>query len=217
MVKLFSKSVMGSLIVATMLFWACNGPSNVNLDVAAQLNVGQQEDFVYSVIRYIGHLPGKANHSNKFASEFDSFYVKLAQRHQLRFYGEADGYQYFIITRIAPSLQEKYVASGGRVKFEMGTKNITDFEEIFRTWKMPLDELLPISEKLLREAIDGKDLSKYYPENSGDDYIIEFPNSEVSYDKANRVWVSTREDVMEYFYRLKEQSQRDSSLVDSLR
>jgi hypothetical protein len=217
MVSFFSKSSVVILLLASVWVSACNDAQKVNLDVASQLNMGQQEEFVYSIIRYIGHLPGKTNHSNKFDTAYNSYYTELAKRHQLRFYGEVDGYNYFIITRIAPSIQEKYVAIGGRVKFAEGSRKMEDFEEIFRTWKMPLPELLPIAEKLLQEAIAGQDLSKYYPENSGDEYIIEFPNSEVAYDKPNRVWVSTREDVMEQLYKIKEQTQRDSSMVDSLK
>ncbi|HSK12157.1 MAG TPA: hypothetical protein VK907_03025 [Phnomibacter sp.] len=204
------------LLAGAYMLAACEQDA-VSLDVASQMNQAEQYEFIYSTIRYIGHLPGKANHSSKFLADFDDHYRELAKRHQLRFYGKANGEEYFIITRIAPSLTEKYVAIGGRVKFKEGTRSVEDIEEIFRTWKMPLPELLPVAEKLLREAIAGKDLSKYYPENSGDAYIIEFPNSEVRYDKPNRVWVSTREDVMEYLYRLQEQTQRDSAIADSLR
>jgi hypothetical protein len=194
---------------------ACNSDSSVNLNVSEQLTQEQQHDFIYSIIRYIGRLPRNTTHSNKFDSRYDTFYHELTNRHQLRFYGISQGYQYFIITRIAPSIKEKYVAIGGRVKWDGETGKITDFEEIFRTWKMPLDELLPISEKLLQEAILGKDLSKYYPENSGDDYIIEFPSSEVTYDKVNRVWVSTMDDVLEELHKLKQQTQRDKKLMDT--
>src|SRR5690625_6390117 len=39
--------------------------------------------------------------------------------------------------------------------------------------------------------IDSNDLSIYYPENSGSEEYIEFPNAYTQFDTATRRWVST--------------------------
>lgn len=187
---------------------ACNQPE---IGAETQLSKAEQDSFVYSLIRYIGKLPGKVNHSNKFSSEFDDYYKELSKKHQLRYYyKDKGGKEYYSITRIAPSIIEKYVSVNGMLLRDKAGK-IIQFEEIFRTWKMPLNEQLEVTEKLFREMLAGKDLSKYYPENSGKAYIIEFPNAEVYYDKVKQQWVSKREDVLEPYYKLKEQTLRDEA------
>ena len=63
-----------------------------------------------------------------------------------------------------------------------------------------MDELLPKVDLLFGKYLKGYDLSMYYPENSGDEDYIEFPNSESFYVKEDRVWKSTRENVMEEYH-----------------
>jgi hypothetical protein len=83
-------------------------------------------------------------------------------------------------------LEEKYVAIAGIVKRD-GDK-IIRYEEVFRTWKQKKNELYPLAFRLFSEMINGKDLSVYYPENSGNKYIIEFPSNQVYFDKEERKW-----------------------------
>jgi hypothetical protein len=51
-----------------------------------------------------------------------------------------------------------------------------------------MHELKPLAFKLFDEMVRDKDLTKYYPENSGDEYIIEFPSAEVYFDNNSRTW-----------------------------
>lgn len=189
--------------------------NDADIDVSSSLGEDQQDEFVYSIIRYIGKLPGKANHSNKFGSEHDDYYRELAKRHRIQYYFKTkQEEEYFLVTRIAPSIQEKYVAIGGKLRRNKKDNSFDEYEEIFRTWKMPKDELLSVSDMLFRKMVDGKDLSEFYPENSGSKYIIEFPDSNVYFDKKARMWISSREDPLEPLYKIKEQTERDAMIAN---
>jgi len=165
------------------------------------LTTAEIDEFKYDIIRYVGKLAGRANHETKFNQEFDIHYLELAANHQLPFYyiKEETGEIYFMITRIAPSIHYRKVAVGGKLtRNESG--EITYYEEAFRTWKMEENVLLEKSHKIFSDYVDGKDLSKYYPENSGGEEYIEFPNEEVYYDTEQRIWISLRENPMQYLY-----------------
>lgn len=167
------------------------GCSTEKLDIEPNnyLDSKELESFKYKVVRYAGDLPNKGNHDNKFDTSFNDHYKEISAAHQLRFYYEdaASGYKYFLLTRIAPSLKEKYVAIGGKLK--MNSDSLTFYEEVFRTWKMPEEEQLKVAEMLFRKMLNGSDLSKYYPENSGDKYIIEFPSERSYFDTSKRRWL----------------------------
>ncbi len=146
----------------------------------------QQDSFTYSISRYISRLPVQATHLNKFDPKFDSTYRVLANRHELIALHKESDAVFFLFVRQAPSLQKKYVAIGGKMKST--ADSIIYYEEVFRTWKKPMHELKPLAFKLFDEMVKGEDLTKYYPEHSGDEYIIEFPSSEVYFDTKNRIW-----------------------------
>jgi hypothetical protein len=181
---------MRNLTNLFFVFFALFGCSQLDVSEKYSPNLllgkSQQDSLTYSLIRYIGRLPKYASDSSKFDIKFDSAYFQIAKQHNLMaLYKKGDSI-YFMYTRIAPSLEEKYVAIGGLVAFN--GSEISYYEEIFRTWKKRRDELTPISYKLFDEMVQGKDLSIYYPENSGDEYIIEFPSKDVIFDKETRIW-----------------------------
>jgi len=175
------------------------------------LSTAEIDEFKYEIIRYAGKLAGRANHETKFNQEFDIHYLELAGNHQLPFYyvKEETGEIYFMLTRIAPSIHYRKVAIGGMLtRNESG--EITYYEEAFRTWKMEENELLKKSYVIFSDYVDGKDLIKYYPENSGGEEYIEFPNEEVYYDADQRIWISLRENPMQYLYEGRTEPVQDS-------
>lgn len=157
-------------------------------DPATQLSTQEQDSLTYSIIRYMAKLPAQATHLNKFDVKFDSAYQLLAGRHKLIGLSKDKEELYLMYIRHAPSINEKFVAIGGRLKKENDT--IVSYEEIFRTWKKEREKLKPLAYQLFHEMVEGKDLSRYYPENSGDEYIIEFPSKDVYFDSNERVWRS---------------------------
>jgi hypothetical protein len=176
------------IVLFSVFVFGCT-TEKLDIDPTNYFDTAQLGGFKYKVIRYAGDLPRNGNHDNKFDSSYNDHYKKLSAAHQLRFYYEdaKSGYRYFLLTRIAPSLTEKYVAVGGKLK--MSADSLTSYEEVFRTWKMPEEEQLKTAEMLFRKMLKGEDLSKYYPENSGEAYIIEFPSKRYYFDTTKRRWL----------------------------
>lgn len=179
------------LIIAALFsfvgFYGCDSDSQYQVD--GQLTTAEQDSFKYSIIRYAGHLPKRAKEHTKWDSMFDETYLKQAQSFVLDKYfrNEKDGYIYFQVRRIAPSFQKKYVATGGRVKYDENG-NIREYEEIYRTWKLDEEKLAEKSKLFFDGMVKGADLSKYYTDNIGDTEHIEFPDANTFFDKESRKW-----------------------------
>lgn len=157
-------------------------------------------ELINGIIRYAGRLPRKATQESKFDPVFDDDYRLIAESHRLDFYfmNETDSIEYLLLSRIAPSLYVKRVGIGIKLK-RLGDGELAYYEEAFRTWKMPEDELMEKSHKLFSLLVAGEDLSPWYPENSGDDEYIEFPNEDIWFDTATRMWMSKKGNPFEDF------------------
>lgn len=189
-------------IAAIIPFSSCQEPV-LNTDPNHYLSPEQQADFLYSIIRYHGKLAPKSNHQTKFDEKFDGYYRQLAAKHELVAYypHPKDSFIYFMTYRIAPSIHVKKVACAGKIKINP-QGDIVYYEEIFRTWKMPIEELDQKSSMLFARMVKNKDLSPYLPQNSGKEEYIEFPDPNTYFDTEKRRWISTLENPLEPFYRL---------------
>ncbi len=185
-----------NLIIISVLLTACNQNAEY-IDADVIFTPEQQHDLIYSIIRYSGHIPPKANHQTKFEDQFDEHYQKLAARHKLELIHHNDrGEIFFLMTRPAPSLHGHQVAIAGKAFYPNFSGSFVDpdlYEEYFRTWKMERNELQYKSEKLFRKLIRGEDLTPYYSENSGEEEYIEFPNKHTRFDPEKRIWISDLE------------------------
>jgi hypothetical protein len=163
-----------------------------------------EKELLRRIIRYVGKLPPRATHETKFASRFDEYYTELAERHRIDLYyqDEASQQGYLLVSRIAPSLYVKRVATG--IRLQLTGDSLAYYEEVFRTWKMPEEELAEKGGMLFTKMVKGEDLSPYYPQNSGQEEFIEFPDENTYYDAGKRVWVMKQPDVLEPYYELKE-------------
>lgn len=150
--------------------------------------------------RYYAKLPSKATQRTKFEPRFDEGYAELAGRHRLdlHYYDAESNHTYLLVSRIAPSLQVKRVATG--IKFRMEGDSIAHYEEIFRTWKMPEEELAQKGGLLFDKMTKGEDLSPYYSVNSGEEEYIEFPDEHTSYNVEKRAWESEQIDPLKPYY-----------------
>lgn len=171
---------------------------NPEVDPSAYLNSKEDSLFKYSIIRYAGKLPPKSTHSIKFDPYYDPYYIELANNHKLDFYYPSnDGKVYFQLSRIAPSLYEKYVGIGGFLQ-KNADGEIIYYEEKYRTWKMPYEELISVSKEIFYDMISGKSLEKYYTANTPDNvYIIEFPDENTFFDISSRTWKTRSIDALE--------------------
>ncbi len=175
------------IILVTMVLYGCSSHEKYRPD--RTLSVAAQDSFKYEIIRYVGRLPKQASEATKFESRFDQAYQAGAKSMGLDKYYESpkDGYTYFEMSRIAPSLYEKYVATGGRLKRDR-SGTIVEYEEIYRTWKMKKEDLAERTAVFFERMVKGEDLSPYYTVNVGDTEHIEFPDKKVRYDKDQRRW-----------------------------
>jgi len=94
-------------------------------------------------------------------------------------------------------MQVKRVGTGVCLRFE--GDSITYYNEVFRTWKMPEEELAEKGGLLFSKMVRGEDLTPYYNANSGKEEYIEFPDDQVRFDTLRRVWVSAQGDLLEEY------------------
>lgn len=180
----------GLFLFAGFLLPACH-PVQQNVP-GAEPTGEEARDVIWSLVRYLGKLPGKATHYTKYDTYWDDHYQRVAELHRLDwlYRDETTGDLWLLVSRVAPSIHAKRVAIGIHLRMEQDS--VTYYHEVFRTWKMPEEELKEKSMMLFGKMVRDEDLSMYYPEQAGDAYI-EFPNAEVYFDIENRYWVSTRE------------------------
>lgn len=166
-------------------FFSCEGKPKYSPD--GNLSEKEQSQILYTTIRYLGHLPKKGTHENKFESQFDDYYSKLILDFEIEAYHQEDEYEYILASRIAPSLKEKKVAVGVKMKRnEIG--ELAYYEEVFRTWKFEIPEMLEKGLMLFDKMVKGEDLSPYYIQNTAPEEFIEFPDGNRIYDVNDRKW-----------------------------
>ncbi len=156
---------------------------------AGQLGQAEKDSLLYSMVRYFGKLPKRhASHDNKFEERFDEHYRKHAGEHEVMAYFAAPvNREYLLLKREAPSLYKKFVATG--IVFEREGDSLRHYEEVFRTWKMPEGELAEKGMMLFDKMVKGEDLSPYYPQHSGEEEYIEFPDARNAFDTGSRRWL----------------------------
>jgi len=161
-------------------------------DYAADLSLtpDEQSALMLDISRHIGRLPRHGTHETKFEERFDEHYAGVAAEHRIELasFDEATGTLHILASRIAPSLHVKRVGIAVRIR-RSADGALTEYEEIFRTWRMTEPELAEKGTYLFHKMVTGQDLTPYTPEHSVDEYI-EFPNANVRYDVDQRQWIT---------------------------
>ena len=171
-----------------IILFACACESSPDYRPESYLDPKKKDKVLDKIIRYAGKLPEKVTDSLKFNNKYDSYYEELASKHRFTHYYISDnGEHFFMLKRPAPSLQEKYVATGGRMRFNEADSLIA-YEELFRTWKLVPDTLARRSALLFDKMVKGESLDPYLTKNSGGIEYIEFPDDRTYYDKISRTW-----------------------------
>jgi len=151
------------------------------------LSEKEQSQILYTTIRHLGHLPKKGTHENKFDAVFDEYYSNLVLDFNFEAYYKDGGFEYLLVSRIAPSLIEKKVAIGIKIKRNQ-TGELEYYEEVFRTWKFEIPEMQEKGLMLFDKIVKGEDLSPYYIQNSAPEEFIEFPDDKVYFDVEEKRW-----------------------------
>lgn len=117
---------------------------------------------------------------------------KKEREYEWRYYTQApDGYSYFMISRLEPSIKrDKYASICGRFKRKAdGSLDSASYEELFWTWKMKMPELKEKSAILFKQIVEKGEVNRYLPEVSKGEWIM-FPDKNVRYDKATQSWIA---------------------------
>jgi len=177
-----------AVLLILLLTFSCGDGRN-RYTPQSHLNLQEQHDVMNTIIRYVAKLPRRAADSLRMLDQYDAHYEEMLAKHRLmNYYKAKSGEHFFLVSRRAPSIHEKYVATGGRMRFDK-EGNLTEYEEVFRTWKLFENELNERAPYLFDLMVKGEDLRPYYAATSGFNYI-EFPDENVYYDKAARSWKS---------------------------
>ncbi|MFM7487257.1 MAG: hypothetical protein ACKO13_10105, partial [Cytophagales bacterium] len=146
------------VLILAMLVTACSK----GYKPTDHLTGKEQDEFVWKIIRYIAKPPEVSNLSKpeRFYKGYDPYYQEQQARHRLDAYFIKDDVHYFLISRQAPSIVVKRVATGGRLKLD-AKGNLLEYEEVFRTWKMTEEMLQKKSMKLFDLMVKGEPLEKY--------------------------------------------------------
>lgn len=193
-------SLLASFFVG-LLAAACSNPADSN--TGQQPDAETQQQWLQRIVHFAAPLPDKADHSTKFDTVYKEFYAKQISRHRVDLIHQdaGSGDVFLLVSRLAPSLKVKRVGVG--IHLRMEGDSITYYNEVFRTWKMEEEVLAQKGSLLFDLMVKGKDLSPYYPQNSGKEEYIEFPDEHTRFDTDKRAWVSDREDPLAPYYELK--------------
>ena len=172
------------LFVMILLLLGCSKGYNPE----DHLSVQEQYDQVWKIIRYLARAPENVSGPERFYRGYDPYYQEQASLHRLdAYFIDTEGTHFFLISRRAPSLQEKRVATGGKLRQD-DAGNLTYYEEVFRTWKMPDSTLAYKSVMLFDKMVNNESLEPYLTKNSWPEEYIEFPDERTFYDVEARTW-----------------------------
>lgn len=174
-----------SSIILTILFLAACTRNDYT--VSEHLSPQQQDEMMWKIIRYVGRAPDGLTFEERFYAPYDSFYIEQARQHKFDAYFKKGATHYFLVSRRAPSLVDKRVAIGGKFTLDEKSK-ISEYEEVFRTWKMIPDTLAKREMILFDKFVRGETLDPYLTKNSSGVEYIEFPDERTYFDKDSRQW-----------------------------
>ena len=139
-------------------------------------------------MRYLARPPENVTFEERFYKGYDKYYQEQTALHRLdAYFIDSEGTHYFLISRRAPSLTDKRVATGG--KMTMGEDgSLATYEEVFRTWKMPDTTLVKKSVMLFDLMVKSQPLDPYLTKNSWPEEYIEVPDDRTYYDLTARTW-----------------------------
>jgi hypothetical protein len=173
------------IIIFSSFSWGCQ--QNEKYGPEKYLLPNEQKQFLSGISRYIAKLPKRATHSQKFDNKYNSYYEEEMKSYQLvHYFISQDSIHFFLVTRPAPSLYDKKVAIGGRLKYN-DKGEIAEYEEVFRTWKLKKEELERKGVILFAAMVEKGNVNEYLPDKTKDDWV-EFPDNKNYFDKTSRRW-----------------------------
>jgi hypothetical protein len=173
------------VIMLVLIVGACSTKNNYQVSV--HLTPHEQDEMMWKIIRYVGRSPEGLTFEERFYAPYDSFYREQARLHKFDAYYRRGNTNYFLVSRSAPSLVEKRVATGGTFVLSADNK-VTEYEEVFRTWKLVPDTLAKREMVLFDNLVRGRSLKPFETKNSKGIEYIEFPDEHTYFDKISKQW-----------------------------
>ena len=173
-----------SCVLLLLAAIAC-GKSNSD-DPNDYLSEFERKGLMIEIVHYAAKLAPRAKHSTKFDPQFDEYYSAVATDYKwVAMRPRQEGGYYYLISRPARSINPMFEGIGGYFKVE--NDSLVEYDEVFRTWKLPQEDLDARGKMLFDRMVTGRDLSIYYTKFQGDKYI-EFPDGKYVFDKEKRLW-----------------------------
>jgi hypothetical protein len=192
------KRTLYFIISSLVVLVSCNQKDRFQPD--RYFSTEEQATLINQCVRYAAKLPPASTHLTKFSSDFDAYYSKAQKLYDLRKcypIENSSGSYYFLMTREARSIWPAREAIGGT--FTIDEKNkLTDYTEVFRTWKMAEDSLNSRAFELFDLMVKGTDLTPYRSKYKGDRYI-EFPDDRFHFDVKEKIWKDATMDSVNIF------------------
>jgi hypothetical protein len=174
-----------TLILALLTLISCSENKSYNPD--DHLSASEKNAIMTSVARNLAKAPENITGDARYNAEHDEHYQEKISQMRLEQYTVRGDDYYFLISQPAPSMIVKRHATGGRFKLN-DSGEITEYEEVFRTWKLIPDTLKHRSYELFDKMVKGESLDRYRTKNSNGVEYIEFPDDLVYYDIVARTW-----------------------------
>lgn len=172
------------MMLASAVFFSCQKKREDNPQVVIA-DAALRDSVMLQLMPYLAEMPKYATYQTRFDERFKPYYRKVMpvffQWNKL--YKAEDGYYYYLLYKKSNSLYEKKIAVGGKFKLD-AQHHITDFEDVFNTPKMKLDELAEKSSLLFEEMIQTGGLGKYALNAE----YVEFPDQRCFFDKKLKYW-----------------------------
>jgi hypothetical protein len=153
---------------------------------ADHLTPKEQDAIIWTIIRYVGRAPEGLTFPERFYKGYDPHYREQQSLHRMDAFFINGDTCYFLVSRRAPSLVEKRVATGGKIVLADGG-TLAYYQEVFRTFKMKDEELKKKSVFLFDRMVKGEPLALFERNKSQEEYI-EFPDEINYYDAIERQW-----------------------------
>lgn len=148
-----------------------------------------------TIIPHFAKLHDSIPDNQRFLPKNKQFMLvhKVERQYEWMHYTEEkdDGYCYFMVSRLEPSIKnDKYASICGRFKRDkFHAIDSASYEELFWTWKMLKPQLKEKSLVLFRQMVEKGNVDEFLPGVKQDEWIM-FPDNNVYYDKTSQSWKS---------------------------
>ena len=189
----FTISTILFFMFTTTFLVSCGDKTKQDFDVKGLIPVKSDRDrLLLDLVTIIEeHIPDTVLRANRFEVQYKPFFLSIVNKFDFEcLYKNSDEEYFYFIRKPAYGVEGLFVGLGGKFKLDKNGK-VKDFEESYRMFRMPDDELNKKGMAVYTDFIEGKDLSKFHKDINVDPYI-EFPNEHVAYNKKTLEWYITK-------------------------